>query len=134
MTYLRDGEAFRTMPDGSVVKLDKDEVIRDGQRIHVPLYLADASKPGTQAAPIVNADHARPRQGTMTDAQIAKSVASHHKLTERTANAWKNPTLPPQQDSKPAAPVAAAPVADAGAAYEKMKQRQEDAWKNPKPV
>lgn len=132
MTYLKDGEAFRTMPDGSVVKLDKDEVIRDGQRLSVPMVMMDG-KPGTQAAPIVNADHARPRFGVMTDAQVAQRMASQVKYEDKIANAWKNPTLPPQQDSKPAAS-APAPVADAGAAYDRMKRRQEDAWKNPKPV
>jgi hypothetical protein len=56
-------------------------------------------KPGTQSAPVVNADHARPRFGVMTDAQVAKSVASHHKMVERTSNAWQKPA--PQRDVSP---------------------------------
>lgn len=133
-TILKDGESFCKIINGALVKVDSqgNEIVEDGQVMHVPFFMDSASKPGTQAAPIVNADHARPRYGVMTQAQQAQSVASHHKMVERVSDAWRNPTLPPQQDSNPAPAPAAAPVADAGAAYDRMRKRQEDAWKTAK--
>jgi hypothetical protein len=128
--YLKDGEAFRVMPDGSTVKLNRDEVIRDGERMIVPMTFMDgASKPGTQQ-PTFDAANARPRYGTMTQAQQAQSIASHHKMVERTNDAWRNPyTAPPAIKAAPvAAQASPAPVADANAAYDRMKKRQEDAW------
>lgn len=149
--YLRDGETFRVMPDGSTVKLDSDgnPIVRDREVMRVPMILMDSGKgdmiPSMQPQtptfdasklPKVNvADH-RPGYLKRTSVQDAQSVASHYKMVERTSNAWKNPQ--PQQDSPQAvvrntAMTMAAPAPDAAAAHDRMRARQENAWRTPKP-
>jgi hypothetical protein len=46
--YLQDGEAYRTLADGTVIKVRREEVdgvMRDGQRMRVPVMMLDGSSP-----------------------------------------------------------------------------------------
>lgn len=125
--FLRDGERYRTLSDGTVLKIARDEdVMQDGQRMRVPLLMCDGAKP----APVLDAAHQRPRHGVIPMNDRVRLDASHAIMVKRTQDAWKKPVLPPAPAASPT-PAPQAPIvsADAKAAYERRSKRLEDAWR-----
>jgi hypothetical protein len=157
--YLKDGEAFRVMPDGSTVKLDSDgnPIVRDREVVRVPMTMMfdggkdmiPSMKPQT---PTFDARSHGLRTIKVTDEQMAQRAAAHDALVKRQSNAWKNPSVLPVVDAraKPApqsdathlqhaARQMAAPQmmakpdsSDPGAAWDRMRARQENAYKTAK--
>ena len=88
---LKDGQRWSIQKDGTVLKLDADEIVQDGQAVRVPMIMQD----GKAKADTPSEHHARPRQGqTATDsAQVNDARAAY---IERQQNAWRD-SRPGQQ-------------------------------------
>jgi hypothetical protein len=144
--FLRDGERYHTLSDGTVLKVARDEdVMRDGQRMRVPLLMVD----GVNPAPVFDAAHQRPRAGVRSLNDRARVEASHAMMVKRLNDAWRNPGLarvPAPQfrgtaddaakrlgfTSPPAGSLTAEQQAQSDQAYTARCQKLEDAWKGAK--
>lgn len=88
--YLQDGEAYRTLKDGTVIKVkreDVDGIMKDGQRMRVPMMMLDGSKPGA----VLDAASQRPRQGQLSTEDRVRRDVSHTMMVRRLNDAWRNP-------------------------------------------
>ncbi len=127
---LKDGERWCFQKDGRVLRLDKDEIVQDGQVVRVPLIMQDSR---TRGDATLNAEHQRPRPGFMNQADSVPVVCAHAKMIERTQNAWRDgaATVPaqPVQRPQPAAPSPTPVTNDESPAYRAYKRRLEDGYR-----
>jgi hypothetical protein len=89
MTYI----AATPLNGGSTISKvkDDDEIVRDGQKVVVPLHLMDEQQrfvASMQAAPV--ALH-RPGQAVQSDADKQRRGALYDAYDQRVGSAWKNP-------------------------------------------
>ena len=126
--YLKDGERYRTLKDGTILKIARDEdVMQDRQVMRVPLVMLD----GTSHQAFDASAH-MPRAGVRPLNDRARVDMAHAMMVKRTKDAWRNP--PSLTASAPAADAVAQPrtMADRDAAYKRRNTRLEDAWRGAK--
>lgn len=81
MNILQDGQTLRTNADGSRVLIDRNgkviEVVEDGGRVRVPLYMMDsAKKDEKKPTPLVDASVHRPGPVVAVTADMSPAMAA----------------------------------------------------------
>ena len=136
---LKDGQRFNIDVNGNTIVRNAagDEIVKDGTVARVPFYLTDSTRKAPP--PVFDERNHRPgyigaRSALAATADAAKAQASHQRMQDRKASAWKHPE-PVRDDAAsdlaPAAPKPAAPgetVRSQDAAWEAMKRRKAAAW------
>lgn len=137
--YLKDGEAYRTLPDGTVVKIRHGEiwgdqgVMKSGERMHVPMVFMDSA---VNKKPTLDASAHRPRTLPMTDSQKEQHAAQMKRNDMRLKDAWKNPVLPKLAAAPVVSPALAVAqhaltgMTDSQVSYERRNKRLQDAWRH----
>lgn len=140
--YLKDGEAYRTLPNGTVVKIRHGDiwgdqgVMKSGERMHVPMVFMDsAANKNDDEKPTFDASAHMPRTLPMTDAQKAQHTAQMKRNEMRMNDAWKRPILPKLPAASAALALRVAPqtptgMTDSQAAYERRNKRLQEAWRH----
>jgi hypothetical protein len=108
---------------------EDERVIRDRQRMRVPLQLMDGRG---NPLPLPSVLH---RPGPVAVADAANNRRVYTEYDTRVANAWRGADPPRVEDRAPAPPPAASPPAQRVADhYARYDARVQQAWRSPPPV
>ena len=112
------------------IEYEDDEVVRDGQRVVVPVFMMDSLQRSVAAASAAppQAFH-KPTAVRISDADRAQRASLYQGYDAKIGERWKSPTpaLPAATDAKPAE----GPGADQAATYAAYEHRVSNAWRRP---